>query len=52
MHVHTGEKPFKCNICVSQYARSYSLRIHLCTHPGENLTNMKFVVYSLETLVV
>ena len=33
--IHTGENPFKCNVCERSFMRSERLRVHMNTHIGK-----------------
>ncbi|XP_037977469.2 zinc finger protein 260 isoform X1 [Plutella xylostella] len=35
MRVHSGERPYSCNMCDKQFAASGSLKLHMRTHTGE-----------------
>ena len=35
LRTHTGERPYKCEVCNSSFTLKNSLKIHLRTHTGE-----------------
>ena len=49
---HTGENPYKCNVCDYSTPRHNDLRLHMMKHTGENLTSVMYVTIALNVIMI